>query len=308
MKNLRKVFADTVLEIGKKDKKVVVVVGDISHGIFKPFREKFPKRYFNIGILEQAMISVCAGFNKVGLIPIIHTISSFLIERTFEQIKLDFGYQRMSGNFVSVGSTFDYAALGCTHHCYNDFMLFKTLENSEIFYPGSENEFKTQLKTSYANNKITLYRITAHPHNYQIKTHKNTIHKLHKLNNGSKLTIICTAPLLKSVNNILLKNSFLKKKIDLLYVNSIKPFDFKGLEKSLKKTKKILVIEDHLEMGGISEEVKKSCMKLKISNASFMTIKNKFIRSYGTYNDIIEKIYLDEKSIKRKILKIMKNG
>ena len=113
MKNLRKVFADTVLEIGKKDKKVVVVVGDISHGIFKPFREKFPKRYFNIGILEQAMISVCAGFNKVGLIPIIHTISSFLIERTFEQIKLDFGYQRMSGNFVSVGSTFDYAALGC---------------------------------------------------------------------------------------------------------------------------------------------------------------------------------------------------
>ena len=98
------------------------------------------------------------------------------------------------------------------HHCYNDFMLFKTLENSEIFYPGSENEFKTQLKTSYANNKITLYRITAHPHNYQIKTHKNTNHKLPNLNNGSKLTIICTAPLQKNENKILLKNIFLKKK------------------------------------------------------------------------------------------------
>jgi len=305
MKNLRNVFAETMVEIGKKDKNVVVVVGDISHGVFKRFREKFPKRYFNIGILEQSMVSVCAGLNKVGLFPVIHTISSFLIERSFEQIKLDFGYQKMSGNFISVGSTFDYSALGCTHHCYNDFMLFKTLEESEIFYPGSEAEFKNQLKNSYKNNKITLYRITAHPHNLKLNVNNKNLHQIHKINSGTKLTIVCTAPFVNTVKKIVY-NEKIQEKIDLLYVSSIKPFDNVTLERSLKKTGKVLVIEDHLEMGGISEDIKKSCMKLKIKTTKFMNIEQKFIRSYGSYNDIIKKIGLGENRIKNNIKVLLK--
>ena len=76
----------------------------------------------------------------------------------------------MSEIFVSVGSTFDYTALGCTHHCYND-LLFKTLENSEIFYPGSENEFKHSLKQVMLIIKLRCINF-AHPHNYQIKLTK----------------------------------------------------------------------------------------------------------------------------------------
>lgn len=305
MKNLRSIFAETMVEIGKKDKNVVVVVGDISHGVFKRFREKYPKRYFNIGILEQSMVSVCAGLNKVGLFPIIHTISSFLIERSFEQIKLDFGYQKMSGNFISVGSAFDYSTLGCTHHCYNDFMLFKTLENSEIFYPGSEAEFKNQLKNSYKNNKITLYRVTSHPHNLKLNVNKKNLHQIHKISSGTKLTIVCTAPFVNTVKKIVY-NEKIHDKIDLLYVSSIKPFDNFTLEKSLKKTRRVLVIEDHLEMGGISDDIKRSCMKLKIMTTKFMNIEQKFIRSYGSYNDIINKIGLGENQIKNNIKVLLK--
>ena len=105
-KKIRLQFAETVFELGKKNKKIVVFVGDISHGIMQPFAKKFPDRYYNIGICEPAMVNIAAGLSKSGLIPIVHTIAPFLIERSYEQIKLDFAYQKASNEFSKCGSNF----------------------------------------------------------------------------------------------------------------------------------------------------------------------------------------------------------
>lgn len=303
-RNLRQVFADKFTNLADEDKKLVVVVGDISHGIFSKLREKHPNRYYNIGIHEQSMMSICAGLSKSGLIPVVHTIGSFLIERSFEQIKLDFGYQNLSGNLISVGSAFDYSALGCTHHCYTDFMLLKTLPNSEIFYPGSPNELETQIKLSYNNNKLTLFRISANTHNYKFNYNIKNYKKILKINNGNKLTIICTAPFIKPILEITKKNN-LANKIDLLYVNCVKPLDAETIKKSILKTKNILVIEDHLESGGIYEDVLKIAHKYHINKLSNINIPVNFIRTYGSYQNILEKIGMDIKSIEKKIIKII---
>jgi len=92
---VRKQFVKTVEEILGKNEKVVLLLGDI--GVFG-FRESFklyPTRVYNIGILEQSTISVASGLSMTGLIPIIHTIAPFITERCFEQIKNDFGYQKL---------------------------------------------------------------------------------------------------------------------------------------------------------------------------------------------------------------------
>ena len=100
MKKLREEFADLMLEIGSKNKNLVVMVGDISHGILQPFAKKFPNRYYNIGICEPSMVNVAAGIKKIGLIPVVHTIAPFITERAFEQIKLDLGYQNLGANII----------------------------------------------------------------------------------------------------------------------------------------------------------------------------------------------------------------
>ena len=140
-KSLRQQFADTLISLGKEDSGLVVMVGDISHGILKPLAEACPGRYYNIGILEPTMVSMGAGLAAAGLCPVIHTIAPFLIERSFEQIKLDFCYHKLPGNIVTVGSAFDYSNLGCTHHCYGDFALLKTLQRIQICFPASAVEF-----------------------------------------------------------------------------------------------------------------------------------------------------------------------
>jgi len=146
MKKLRQEFADTMLEIGQIDPRLVVMVGDISHGILRPFAVKCPDRYYNIGICEPTIVNMAAGLSLTGLNPVVHTIAPFIIERAYEQIKLDFGYQQLGINLISVGGAFDYAKLGCSHHCYTDVSLMKHFKNSQVFVPGSAIEFNTLFK------------------------------------------------------------------------------------------------------------------------------------------------------------------
>lgn len=154
--SLRPIFAETLVNVARNDKNVVVIVGDISHGILSNFRTENPDRYFNIGISEPGMVNVAAGLSASGLVPVIHTITPFLIERSYEQIKLDFAYQNLGGNFISVGGAFEYSKLGCSHHCYTDYALMSKFKNCDIYFPGSEIEFTTISLKYITTEELTI--------------------------------------------------------------------------------------------------------------------------------------------------------
>ena len=146
---MRKQFVQTVTEVLDKDEKASLILGDIGVHGFSTLTSKYPDRAFNIGILEQATIGVAAGLSIKGFDPIVHTIAPFIIERGLEQLKIDFGYQNLSGNFVSVGAAYDYASLGPTHHCPADIEIVRTIPNFNIFCPGTAKEFDQLFKKYY---------------------------------------------------------------------------------------------------------------------------------------------------------------
>ena len=109
---MRRRFGHLITELAKKDDKIVLIVGDIGFGIFDEFRKNHPKKFFNLGICEQSIIGVASGMSLEGLKPWVYTITPFLIERPFEQIKLDIDQQRANVNLVGFA---DYPNLGPTH-------------------------------------------------------------------------------------------------------------------------------------------------------------------------------------------------
>ena len=254
MKKIRQQFADLMLEIGTRDKKLVVLVGDISHGILKPFAKKCPTRYYNIGICEPSIVNMAAGLSKSGLNPVVHTIAPFITERAFEQIKLDFGYQKQNVNLISVGGSFDYSKLGCSHHCYTDVSLFSHFKNSSIVIPGSNEEFKILFKKIYKNKNIKYFRIPEFPHNVSFNKKKIVFGKAIKVTEGRDLTIAVTGTQLK--NAITVKGILSKKgySIEILYYHTLKPFDYLKIKTSLKKTKKLLSIEELSAHGGLYDQ------------------------------------------------------
>lgn len=132
-----------------KDERVVVLLGDIGVFAFKDVFEKYPKRCYNIGILEQSMVSVAAGLAMAGLIPIVHTISPFLVARAYEQIRDDFGFQGLKGTFVGVDVYTTSPNLGLTHSCPEDTVLMSQVPDMKTWIPLTPEDFDKVIKAHY---------------------------------------------------------------------------------------------------------------------------------------------------------------
>ena len=271
--------------MGAVDENLVVIVGDISHGLLGDFRNSFPSRYFNIGICEPAMVGVAAGMSKVGLNPVIHTIAPFLIERAYEQIKLDFGYQRISGNFVSVGSAFDYSKLGCSHHSYADVSLISHLPDSQVFLPGSPLEFEILFQDAYKQDKINYFRLTENSHDVEIERKSIKIGKGIKLRDGSTLTIITTGAALRNCMLAVSALEDLGHSVEVLYLPTLKPFDTEIIRESLRKTRRFISVEELSSHDGLYNLVLKGSAGLEGIKSQQLAI-SEFISGYGTYAEI----------------------
>ena len=110
--------------------------------------------------MEQSMIGFAAGLSKIGFIPVIHTIAPFLALRALEQIKIDFVYNKLNCNIVSVGASNDYTKLGTTHHCFEDINILSSYEDINLFIPSNENDFKYLFETNYNNNSVNYFRLS----------------------------------------------------------------------------------------------------------------------------------------------------
>ena len=305
MKKIRQQFADLMLEIGTRDKKLVVLVGDISHGILKPFAKKCPTRYYNIGICEPSIVNMAAGLSKSGLNPVVHTIAPFITERAFEQIKLDFGYQKLGVNMISVGGSFDYAKLGCSHHCYTDVSLFSHFKDSSIVIPGTNEEFKILFKKIYKQKNIKYFRIPEFSHNISFDKKKIIFKKAIKVTSGKDLTIVTTGTQLK---NAVAAGKILSKKgysIEILYFHTIKPFDNLQLRRSLAKTRKLLSVEELSYHGGLYDKCIKAALGIEGIKTKQMAVFD-FIHGYGSYEDLCDKAGLNVSGITQAAVNLLK--
>ncbi|MEO7294798.1 MAG: hypothetical protein ABIZ57_01540, partial [Candidatus Limnocylindria bacterium] len=151
-------MALTGSDLFRNDPRVAIVLAEISTQYFHEVFMLDPARAVNVGIMEQTLVGVAAGFAMEGFLPIVHTITPFLIERALEQIKLDFGYQALEGTFVSAGASYDYSTEGFTHHSPGDVQAMLTVPGMDVLVPGTAAEVDRLLRATYADGRLTYIR------------------------------------------------------------------------------------------------------------------------------------------------------
>jgi transketolase len=276
----RQQFVKTVTDILEKDERVVLLLGDIGVYGFREAFERFPKRVYNIGILEQASVSMAAGLAAEGMIPIFHTIAPFMVERALEQIKVDFGYQKLVGNFVSVGASYDYAALGCTHHCPGDVQILKTIPGMKIFVPGHPTEFDDQFFTNY-DTGVNYYRLSERSNLYPF--YQGYIRR------GTGGTVVAVGPMLDRVLEACEGLS-----LDILYRNVAEPFFNTS---TCTRGAGTVVVEPFYE-GTLSHDVKES----SDTPVLHIGVPRQFLTNYGTAAEHDEKNHLTSARIRERII------
>ena len=143
---MRRCFGKVISELATKDEKIVLIVGDIGYGVFDDFRKKHPKKFFNLGICEQSIISFASGLALEGLKPWVYTITPFLIERPFEQIKLDINQQNVNVKLVGFA---DYPSLGPSHAELDAKKMMRLFKNIKSYFPKDGRETNLVVKLAY---------------------------------------------------------------------------------------------------------------------------------------------------------------
>ena len=289
--SMRKQFVKTVEQLLASDQKLVLLLGDIGVFGFKRAFEEYAERVYNIGILEQATISLASGLAKSGLIPIVHTIAPFLVERSFEQLKIDFGYQRLGGNFVSVGASYDYASLGCTHHCPGDVGILQNIPGMEILVPGTSAEFDALFQQAYSNGHPTYFRLSERE-NHESKP--VTFGQANVLKTGDRATVIAVGPVLKHV-----LPAVEGLDVGLLYYTTVMPFDYLSLRENLAASAKLLIVEPFYS-GTLTYQILQAIRPRPLS-MEFVGVPHEFLTNYGHAEEHDERIGLSSNNIRTKL-------
>ncbi|MCY3895238.1 MAG: transketolase [Chloroflexi bacterium] len=236
MPTMRDRFLNVAGELLDERPDLAVVLADIGYGYFQQAGvvTRHPGRVLNVGIREQLLIGFAAGLAMEGLRPIVHSYAPFLIERPFEQVKLDFGHQGLGGVFVSVGASYDAAAAGRTHQAPEDVALMSTLPGWRVHVPGHPDEVEAILRSTAAGTGLDYIRL-AESANPQAAPNSGGLTPIRR-GSARAVTVIAIGPSLAPV---------LEATADLdttvLYASTVRPFDGVGLRTYLAAPDVVLV-------------------------------------------------------------------
>jgi transketolase len=303
---MRDKFADVIYKEGSINKKICIVVADISPaGSIEKFRKKFPDRFLNTGVAEQSMVGVAAGMASKGFKPFCYTISTFSLYRPFEMIRVDICYQNLPVTIVGMGAGTIYSTLGGTHLTLEDISVARSIPNLNVLAPCDPLELEQVMKyLCKKNNKPTYLRIGKAGERIYTDKAKDIwkFGKIRNITEGSKICIMTYGPIIKKAFEV---RQILQKKnisVNINSCHSLKPFDYKTLKQKFKIFKLILVIEDHSEIGGLSSIIKNFAFEQKYQGKIInFSLKDEFIHCYGDQDDLLSKHNISTKKITKKI-------
>ena len=303
---MRDKFADVIFEQGKKNKKICAIVADISPaGSMLEFRKKFPERFINCGVAEQAMIGIAAGLALKGMRPFCYTIATFSLYRPFEMIRVDLCYQNLPVTIIGMGAGVIYSTLGGTHHSMEDIAVASAIPNMTVLAPCDPDEMRLATKWCATKSKGPVYMRLGkkgEPVFTKKAVDKFQIGKIRYITKGNDIAIITygiTISLAAKLGDYLRKHG---KLVSLISCHTIKPIDKNGILKMLNKHKEIIIIEEHVPHGGLSSRVKEIAFENGIQKKiKSFTLKDKFIHFYGSYESLLDKHGLSLKKIVKKI-------
>lgn len=251
---MRKTFINTLIDLARKDKDIVLITPDMGFSVLEPFFDEFPERAINCGIAEQNAVSIASGLALMGKKPYVYTIIPFLTGRAYEQVRLEVAYMNTNVKLIGIGAGFTYGAAGATHHAIEDISLMRTLPNMTVCCPGDNNEAEQIIRETVKNNKPMYIRIGRHNRgifdNNTIEIGKASI-----IEKGEDIAIISTSNMLPDAYDYCQKLKSEGRKPYLISMHTIKPLDKECLLSLINKGVEIQTMEEHSVIGGLGSAV-----------------------------------------------------
>ena len=257
---MRDTVIRTLIELGKSDKNVELITGDLGFGVLKPFWETLPDQFVNAGIAEQNMTGVAAGLALEGKKVFTYSIGNFPTLRCLEQIRNDCAYHNANVNVICVGGGYVYGSLGMSHHATEDIAILRALPDVTVICPGDPTEAALAVK-KIANTDGTCYLRLGRGGEKNINNviKEFEIGKAYKLRESKgadkSLAVFSTGAFLEETTkacDMLEADGF---GVEQYSFPTVKPIDKQAIIDCAKKFDNIFTVEEHNVVGGFGSAV-----------------------------------------------------
>jgi transketolase len=302
---MRNAFADEITQIAKNDPSVVLLSGDIGNRLFDAFKESNPERFVNCGVAEANMVTMGSGLAMSGMKPVAYTIASFLIYRSFEQIRIDIAYHDSPVLLVGVGGGLSYASNGSTHHTLEDIALMRALPNMQVICAGDPLEVRAATKAFFKNPKPTYLRIGKKG---EVPVHRKVLDEFEVgksicLKSGLSLALLATGNMLPNCSSVSDALDERGMPSSLYSFHTVNPLDEKSLEKIFGEHEYVVTVEEHSRKGGFGSAVAEWLADQKKAKARLLTIgtPDKFLLYTGNQEAARKACKLDSSGLLEQI-------
>ncbi len=301
-------FTQALHHILENDPRSVFISGDLGFKAFEKIQEAFGKRFLNAGVAEQNMVGLGAGFSYTGLRPWLYSIVPFITLRCLEQIRNDICLHNLPVHIVGNGGGYTYGIMGGTHHALEDLGILKGLPNMTLFFPCENNQVEAHVQNIQRTLSPTYLRLAISGFQSSMPVLEENPETLTRhYNRGSKITLIGMGHALQLLIPTLeiLKSSGVNP--DLFGISKF-PFQLEkdlALTESVRKTGKVLVVEEHYKTGGMGESLQAS-LEMAVP---FKILAPYYFRGqrYGSPRFHLGQCRMDPENIAMQILEFIKS-
>lgn len=258
MRSTRQGFGQGIIEAAQRNPAVCALTADLteSTGLLE-FSKKYSKRFIQVGVAEQNLVTVASGLAHVGKIPFATSFAAFSPGRNWEQIRTTICYNNQPVIIVGSHTGLGVGEDGATHQMLEDIALMRTLPNMTVVVPCDFEEARKATIALAKTNKPAYLRLGRQKvEDITKRKDKFEIGKANVLKKGKDVTIIACGPMVQEAlraADSLSANS--KLSAEVINLHTIKPIDKQTILRSVKKTKKVITIEDHQIHGGMGSAV-----------------------------------------------------
>ncbi|MDP8216348.1 MAG: transketolase family protein [Candidatus Kaelpia imicola] len=307
MKPTRDGFGEALLELGKREERIVVLSADLTESVRAgAFKARFPERFFSFGISEQDMISAAAGFALEGKIPFAATFGVFASGRAWDQIRTSIAYMNLNVNIVGSHGGITVGPDGATHQALEEYTLMRVLPNMCVIVPCDFYEAKKATEAAAFYPGPVYLRLTRN--RVPFLTSENDdfqIGKARVFREGSDVTIVASGQM---VHLSLKAADILKEEgisAGVINLHTIKPLDRDTILKAARETGAILTVEEHQIFGGMGSAIAKFISENNPVLIKLLGIRDRFGRS-GESDILLEAFGLTSKCIIKEAKELIK--
>ncbi|CAL9377522.1 putative 33.6 kDa protein in fasciation locus [Streptomyces sp. enrichment culture] len=290
---MRDRFAPVVTRLLDEDPRVAVVLAEIGMADFTEALRRHPDRVVNVGIREQLLVGAAAGMALTGLRPVVHTFASFLVERPFEQVKLDLGHQDAGAVLVSAAASFDWPAGGYTHMAPGDVALLDTLDGWTVHVPGHPDEAETLLRHAVAAGDDKVYvRLSLQANARALPVDGK---RFRTVREGRRGVVVAVGPLLDTV-----LDATEGLDVTVLHATTVRPFDAAGLRRATRSAgTDVVLVEPYL--AGTSTASANDALADVPHRVLGLGVGRAELRRYGRIDEHVAAHGLDARSLRARI-------